>query len=137
MSKRRLKRILELSCGTNDKPNVEKNQTFNDFLSAAEFVFEDYETGLVNFGNVENDVNIMLQTENILKYTDESNIIIFDNNLQNNVECESINSLELNLIEDNVVICNENLIQLTQNDLLDVESLNEVNCIGEDYEEIF
>ncbi|XP_060848117.1 uncharacterized protein LOC132927581 [Rhopalosiphum padi] len=78
MSKRRLKTILDLSCGNSGKTNtnLEKNinhgnQTFKDFLSAAEFVFEDFESDLVNLGNVnvvQNNVNnIMLQTENIFE----------------------------------------------------------------------
>jgi hypothetical protein len=76
MSKRRLKTILDLSCGNSGKTNtnLEKNikngnQTFKDFLSAAEFVFEDFESDLVNLSNVnvvQNNVNnMMLQTENI------------------------------------------------------------------------
>jgi len=155
MSKRRLKTILDLSCGNSGKTNtnLEKNikhgnQTFKDFLSAAEFVFEDFETDLVNFGNVnvvKNDVNMLLQTENIFDpdntqycVENESNDdMIFYDDLQYNVECETNNivdnRLELNLINNKLVVCNENL----HNKLLDVETfkLNDLNFIVEDNEE--
>jgi len=101
------------------------NQTFKDFLSAAEFVFEYFESDLVNLGNVnvvKNDVNnMMLQTENIFDLDktqycveNESNKnMIFYDDLQYNFECETNNivdnSLELNLIENKLVVSNENL----------------------------
>lgn len=58
MSKRRLKTILDLSCGNSGKTNtndVEKNiehlnKAFIKFLFAAEFLIEDIETNLVNLG---------------------------------------------------------------------------------------
>jgi len=110
MSKRRLKTILDLSCGNSGKTNtnLEKNikhgnQTFKDFLSAAEFVFEDFESDLVNLGNVnvvQNNVNnMMLQTENIF---DPDNTQYCVENGSNNIVD---NSLELNnLIENKLVV---------------------------------
>lgn len=154
MSKRRLKTILDLSCrnyvktNSNVQPNINHgNQTFNDFLSAAEFVFEDFDTDLSNLGNinvVKNDDSLILQTQNMYpdntQYSveNESNNIIFYEDPQYNVECESKNivdnSLELNLIDNNLVVCNENLQNYS---LINVEAfeLNDINLIVEDSEE--
>lgn len=124
--------MLDLSCGNRENTitNVQTNtnhgkyQTFNDFLSSAEFVFEDIETDLVDLGNVnvvENDLNLLLQPENM----NPDNTQYYSDDFQCNVELGSNNivdnSLELNLFENNMVVCNENL----QNDsLADVEFLN-------------
>lgn len=131
MSKRRLKTILDL-CRNNVKTNTNVqsninhgNQTFNDFLSAAEFVFEDFDTDLANLGNV-----------NVVE-NESNNIIFYEDPQQHNVEFESKNivqnSLEISLIDNSLVVCNENL----QNYSLNVEDfeLNDLNLIVEDSEE--
>jgi len=87
-----------------------------------------------NVNIVKNDFNVLLQPENM----NPDNTQYYSDDFQSNVELGSNNivdnSLDLNLFENNMVVCNENL----QNDsLADVEffEFNEVNCIVEKNEE--